>query len=114
MEAALQINGCDEDFCGSHGYEDQEFAERMQNYGVRWFRDSTNSLYGFSMKDEVLPRLRKLRPASTNRALILLKRVTGYIIPDSPTDPYASRAVYNGRPCNDWSISEYRERLGNV
>lgn len=108
LEAALDINGCDEDFNGSHSFQDTEFAERLSRHGLKWYHDATNPVYGFSPKDSELPRLRRLRPHSSNRLLIQLKKQVGYRV-DFSIDGLMV-AEFPGRSCNDWSIREYRSK----
>lgn len=111
LKAALQINGCDEDFSGTHGYQDTEFAERLvKQAGVKWYLDPTCVVHGFSLKDEVLPRLRRLRPAYANRVLIALKRSLDYKIPTPSYDPHTLH-LYPDRTCNDWSITNFRNKM---
>lgn len=36
-ELVLEMNGCDEDYDFTHGYQDSEFSYRLRERGIRWF-----------------------------------------------------------------------------
>ena len=60
---------------------------------------------------DILPQMRRLRPSTSNRLLIQLKRLVNYKNDFSPDGLLADE--YFGRSCNDWSIVDYMEKMNH-
>ena len=94
LECALNINGLDEDFNGTHGWQDTEFADRLSLHaGIRWHFDASNKADGFWARDD-FPQPKRLRPHFGNMSLYEFKKWSKYVA-----------------STNDWNIKEERKKI---
>jgi len=96
VEALLRINGLDEDFDGSHGWQDSEVAERLTNHcGIQWYGQPDNLVYKFPIHF-LLNARRVTRISKTNEDIFYAKRASGY------------------PPVNSWNLRETRTKLTGI
>ena len=78
VEHWLAINGLDEDFDGSHGWQDSEVAERLTLHrGVQWYGQPDCLVYKAPI--HFLLNARKVdRVSKTNETMFYGKRASGY------------------------------------
>lgn len=96
-ERLLDVNGFDEAYDGSHGWQDTEVADRMHmRIGTQWYVKPNNFSYLLDVHD--LMTIRKLtRAERSNEALYLADHATGY-----------------PNPVNNWNLRQKRLELGIV
>jgi len=82
QEMLLSINGADETFDGTNGWQDMEVAERLVQEGATIILDPLNVAYYINPKF-IFPRCNWLRPANMNQSLYHLRRSQGYPKPNS-------------------------------
>ncbi len=90
LEAFLAVNGLDEDFDGSHLYQDQEFAWRVERAGFRWTTEPGASVSIINPRT-VLSSKRLDRPMDTNGVLMHSKQAAGYGVANPHRDLRAER-----------------------
>lgn len=81
-EILLKMNGADETFDGTNGWQDMEVAERLVQEGVTTVLDPSNVAHYINPKF-IFPRCNWLRPAEMNHGLYHLRRSQGYPRPNS-------------------------------
>lgn len=91
LEAFLAVNGLDEDFDGSHLYQDQEFAWRIERAGFRWATTPGADAYIVNPRTKLSAK-RLDRPMSTNGELMYSKQAQGIVRVNPHRDLRAERA----------------------
>ncbi len=91
IQAFLDVNGLDEDFDGSHLYQDQEFAWRVERAGYRWTTEPGASVLIVNPRT-VLSSKRLDRPMDTNGVLMHSKQASGYVVANPHRDLRDERA----------------------
>jgi glycosyltransferase involved in cell wall biosynthesis len=91
LEAFLAVNGLDEDFDGSHLYQDQEFAWRVERAGYRWATTSGADVKIVNPRT-VLSSKRLDRPMDTNGKLMYAKQAAGIVRVNEHRDLRVERA----------------------
>ena len=75
---ALAAGGWDEDYDGSHLYQDTDYAERVTRVcGVEWHNDPSLAVE-IANPRRYFPLLRRVRPPESNKRLFDLKRAAGF------------------------------------
>lgn len=95
-EAALKINGYDEDLDGTHCWQDNVFSDTLvKKLGFTWIVDPSNKVYIINPRHST-PWSKRLRAYETNKSVWDRKQA----------------ANYNPLP-NNWNLRETRETLLN-
>jgi len=91
IEPLLNLNGFDEEFDGSHGWQDSEVATRLTaRVGMKWYL-KPNCIVHITDVHGVMTIRKMLRPEQSNESIYLTKYAKGY--PD---------------PINNWNLREAR------
>jgi len=83
-ELLLLVNGFDERYDGSHGWQDSEVSDRLfMRLGTQWYLKPTNIVHITDVHDLMIIR-KMLRSERANEQLYLTGHATGYADPVNP------------------------------
>jgi glycosyltransferase involved in cell wall biosynthesis len=109
LEAALKINGFDEELDGTTPYQDTVFADMLdKKLGFKWMVDKDNKVYIINPRF-VMPWSKRLRPPEANRAIWQRKLQEQYSVVPNNWNIRETRNNILGRPVSEYSIEKLKK-----